>query len=296
MKACSTLIIGLLIGAIYLSCSRQKAHYKVEDGYMFVQQEQRRNDSTEWKLVWEDEFDNGILDTTHWTRLGLFTSPQWKLPKNRWREHLGCFRYITATDARVVQFDEENILLRGIVNEDTIRGDPRPFLTGGIYTWSKFAFQYGRIEIRVKLDPAYGAWPAIWMKSEKEIYENQHNGEMDIMERLNHDDFAYQTTHNHYTIALKQDTPKKYTTAKINPDQYNVYSLSWYPDKLVYSINGIKSYEYPKLPGAGSFQWPFDQPFFLFIDQQLEGSWPGKVTQPEELPIDMKVDWVRLYQ
>ena len=296
MKIFRLFIFGLLIALIFFNCSPPSALYEIEDGYMFVQKEERRNDSTEWKLVWEDEFDKGILDTTHWTRLGLFTSPQWKLPVNQWQEHLGCFRYITASDQRVVKFDEENIYLRGIVNEDTVNGDPRPYLTGGIYTWNKFAFQYGRVEIRAKLDPAHGAWPAIWMKSEKEIYNDQHNGEMDIMERLNHDEFAYQTTHNHYTITLKQEIPKKYTTAMINPDDYNVYSVSWYPDKLVYAINGIKSYEYPKLPGAGTFQWPFDQPFFLLIDQQLEGSWPGKVTHPEELPIDMKVDWVRLYQ
>jgi len=37
------------------------------------------------------------------------------------------------------------------------------------------------------------------------------------------------------------------------------------------------------------------KPFYLIVDQQLEG-WPGKVTHPEELPIDMQVDWVRLYQ
>jgi len=296
MKTYKLVITGFLAVLILSGCSKMNKPYKIVGDYIFVQKEDRRNDKTEWELVWEDEFDQGILDTTHWTRLGLFTSPQWKLPKSRWQEHLGCFRYITATDPRVVQFDDDNIFLRGIVNNDTIKGDPRPFLTGGIYTWNKFAFQYGRIEIRAKLEPAYGAWPAIWMKSEKEIYKDQHNGEMDIMERLNHDDSAYQTTHNHYTITLKQKEPKKYTTAKINPDDYNVYSVSWYPDKLVYTINGIKSYEYPKVNGAGTFQWPFDQPFFLFIDQQLEGSWPGKITNPEELPIDMIIDWVRLYQ
>lgn len=281
---------------IFAGCNNEKLPYKVADNYIFVQNENRRNDSTEWQLVWEDNFNKGFLDTTHWTRIGLFTSPQWKVPVERWRETTGCFRYITATDSRVVQFDDKNIYLRGIVNEDTLSGDPRPYLTGGIYTWGKFAFQYGRIEIRAKLDPAFGAWPAIWMLSEKEIYPNQHNGEMDIMERLNHDDFAYQTTHNHYTITLKQDTPKKFATARINPDDYNVYSVSWYPDKLVYAINGVKSYEYPKVPGAGTFQWPFDQPFYLFLDQQLEGNWPGKITNPEELPINMVVDWVRLYQ
>jgi len=296
MKMHKLVIPGLLALTILSNCSKMNQPYEILDGYMFVQKEDRRNEETEWELVWEDEFDMGTLDTTQWTRLGLFTSPQWKLPISRWQEHLGCFRYITATDPQVVQFDEDNIFLKGMVNEDTINGDPRPFLTGGIYTWDKFAFQYGRIEVKAKLDPAYGAWPAIWMKSEKEIYEDQHNGEMDIMERLNHDDFAYQTTHNHWTINIKQEEPKKYTTAKIDTSDYNVYSVSWYPDKLVYAINGIKSYEYPKVKGAGTYQWPFDQPFFLFIDQQLEGSWPGKVTNPDELPISMTVDWVRLYQ
>ena len=296
MKSCKIIIAALVAALIIASCSTPDKPYIVADGYMYVQKEARRNDSTEWELVWEDEFDQGSLDTSHWTRIGLFTSPQWKTPVDEWQENTGCFRYITATDERVIRFDGDNIYLGGIINDDTIHGDPRPYLTGGIYTWSKFAFQYGRIEIRAKLDPAYGAWPAIWMLSEKEIYPDQHNGEMDIMERLNHDDFAYQTTHNHYTITLKQEIPKKYSTGKIDPDGYNVFSVSWYPDKLVYAINGITTIEYPKVPGAGTYQWPFDQPFYLFLDQQMEGSWPGKITNPEELPIDMTVDWVRLYQ
>lgn len=281
---------------IVACCRIDSIPYELTDGYIFIQNEDRRNDSTTWELVWEENFNQRCLDTTRWSRIGLFTSPQWKIPVENWRDVDHCFRYITATDERVVQFDDENIFLRGIVNPDSLTRDPRPYLTGGIYSWNKFAFQYGRIEIRAKLDPAFGAWPAIWMLSEKEIYPDQHNGEMDIVERLNHDDFAYQTTHNHYTISLKQDVPKKYTTAKINPHDYNVYSVSWYPDKLVYAINGIKSYEYPKVPGAGTYQWPYDQPFYLLIDQQLEGNWPGKITNPEELPIDMTVDWVRLYQ
>ncbi|MCK5820469.1 MAG: glycoside hydrolase family 16 protein [Bacteroidales bacterium] len=289
------LIVAIILSHALSSCSLNEP-YDLIDDYMFIQKEDRRNDSTDWELVWEDEFDHKELDTTHWTRIGLFTSPQWKTTVDKWHENTGCFRYITATDDRVVQFDEDHIRLRGIVNEDTLIGDPRPYLTGGIYTWDKFAFQYGRIEIRAKLDPAYGAWPAIWMLSEKNIYPDQHNGEMDIMERLNHDGFAYQTTHNHYTINLKQTVPKKYDTGKIEPDGYNVYSVSWYPEKLVYAINGIETITYPKVQGAGTYQWPFDQPFYLFLDQQMEGSWPGKITNPEELPIEMIVDWVRLYQ
>jgi beta-glucanase (GH16 family) len=289
-------VISILICMFFSGCSIAKHSYDLSNDYMFIQKEERRNNSTKWKLVWEDQFGKGQLDETNWTRIGLFTSPQWKMPVERWQENTGCFRYITATDNRVVQFDKSNILLRGIINQDTLSGDPRPYLTGGIYSWGKFAFQYGRIEVRAKLDPAFGAWPAIWMLSEKDVYPNQHNGEMDIMERLNHDTFAYQTTHNHHTITLKQEFPKKYNTGKIDPKEYNVYSVSWYPDILVYAINGIETITYPKMPSAGTFQWPFDQPFYLLIDQQLEGSWPGKIRDPKELPINMTVDWVRLYQ
>ena len=296
MKANILSFVTILSAIGLTSCSSDKKHYEIVDGYMYVQSEERRNDSVNWELVWEDDFTTGSLDTTTWSRIGLFETPKWKVPVEKWREVDNCFRYITATDPRVVQFDDENIMLRGVINPDSLTGDPRPYLTGGIYSWGKFAFQYGRIEIRAKLDQAYGMWPAIWMLSEKDIYPDQHNGEMDIMEKLNHDDFAYQTTHNHYTITLKQSEPKKSTTAKIDTAGYNVYSVSWYTDKLVYSINGVKSYEYPKVPGAGTYQWPFDQPFYLLIDQQMEHEWPGKITKPEELPISMTVDWVRLYQ
>ncbi|GEM_PF-217287 len=296
MKLQRHLVLGLLAAAPLMGCPSSARPYEVADGYIYVQKEGRRNDATPWELVWEDDFDKGALDAAHWTRLGLFTTPEIKLPVERWQENKGCFRYITATDDRVVRFDEDNIHLRGIVNDNPSTGDPRPFLTGGISTRHKFAFQYGRIEIRAKLEPAHGAWPAIWMKSEKAIYPNQHNGEMDIMERLNHDDFAYQTTHSHWTINLKQASPRKSATGRIAPGGYNVYSVSWYPDKLVYAINGVETITYPKVPGGGTFQWPFDQPFFLYMDQQLEGSWPGKVTHPEELPVGMVVDWVRLYQ
>lgn len=271
-------------------------HYKLVDGYMLIQKENRRNENTPWELVWEDDFNKGALDTNRWSRIDLFSSPKWKTPISKWREATGWNRYITGISDEVVKFDKDNIYLRGINNNDTIHGDPRPMLTGGIYSWKKFAFQYGRIEVRAKLDAAYGSWPAIWMMSEKDIYSNQHNGEMDIMEKLNHDAFAYQTTHNHYTITLKQETPKKFNTGTIDTSGYNIYSVSWYPDKLVYAINGIETITYPKVPGAGTYQWPFDQPFYLIIDQQLEGTWPGKVTNPKELPINMVVDWVRLYQ
>jgi len=283
------------------SCTSTKKPYVTFDENTYVQIEERRNDSTDWELVWEDQFDKADLDTAMWSRIGLYTSERFgwtgqNKDKNAWKEIVNSWHsYMSGTNPEALKFDDDNILLRAVNNPDTSGYDNRPYHTGGIWTRDKFAFQYGRIEVKAKLDPAYGAWPAIWMIPLKKIYPDQHNGEMDIMERLNHDPFAYQTVHSHWNLELKLESPQRFTTAPINPDDYNVYSVSWYPDKLVFAINGTTSFEYHKIPGGGTFQWPFDQPFFLIVDQQLEG-WPGKVTKPEELPIDMTVDWVRLYQ
>ncbi len=52
--------------------------------------------------------------------------------------------------------------------------------------------------------------------------------------------------------------------------------------------------------GAWPAMWmlaecPYDQPFYILIDQQLGGNWVGEVA-PSQLPVEMVVDRVRMYQ
>ncbi len=246
---------------------------------IYVQKENRAH--KDWKLVWQDDFESTALDTTKWTRIP---------PNNAdWGNYM-------TSDPDCYAIRDGKLYLRGINNYDTLR-DPRPFLTGGIYTKGKFAFQYGKIEIKVKLESAQGAWPAIWMLSEQEKYgAYPRNGEIDILEHLNYDSIIYQTTHSYYTLELKQKkNPPYYTTVKCDVEQFNTFGLEWYPDKLVYTLNGKESYTYPKVKGVDASQWPFDQPFYVLIDQQLGGSWVGEV-DPKDLPVNMIIDWVKVYQ
>ena len=186
--------------------------------------------------------------------------------------------------------------MKGIVNADTL-SDPRLFLTGGVYTKGKFAFQYGKIEIRAKLECAKGAWPAMWMLAEHNKYgAYPRNGEIDIMEHLNFDKIIYQTTHSYYTLELKQDNnPPHYGTARLDIDEFNTFGLEWYPDKLVFTLNGKETFRYPKVKGVDASQWPYDQEFYILIDQQLGGGWVGTV-KADDLPVQMIVDWVKVYQ
>lgn len=74
-----------------------------------------------------------------------------------------------------------------------------------------------------------------------------------------------------------------------------MFGIKWYPDKIVYILNGEETFTYPRENNVDATQWPFDQPFYILIDQQLGGSWVGNV-KPEELPVEMVIDWVKVYQ
>ena len=188
---------------------------------------------------------------------------------------------------------EGNMVLRGIINHSE-PNDTAPYLTGGIYTKGKKAFSNGRLEIRAKLNGARGEWPAIWMLP---IYAPlPMGGEIDIMERLNHDTIAYQTIHTNYTYNLGiKDNPLSHSVGAINPDDYNIYPVEMYPDSIAFYINDTHTFTYPRIETDKEGQFPFDQPFYLLIDMQLGGSWVGAV-DPKELPVEMYVDWVRFYQ
>ncbi|MCG8306797.1 MAG: glycoside hydrolase family 16 protein [Cytophagales bacterium] len=293
----------LFISVCVAGCNNKP--YRLVDGYIYVQKEGRENDKDSWKLVWADEFEDTILDTLKWSKINLFTDADFGMSKEQWVEdwekwkdirNINCFSY-TSDDPKLYDVARGMLYLDGKVNEDTLT-DPRPYLQGAIKSKRKFAFQYGKIEIRARLEGATGAWPAFWMLSEKEIHEDlpHRNGEIDIMERLNHDDSVYQTIHSHWTIDMKQkQNPPYFAKGKIDPDDFNIYGLEWYPERLVFTVNGKTTYEYPKLNGVDPCQWPFDQPFYVMLDQQLGGGWVGEI-DPDDLPAKVIIDWIRLYQ
>ena len=74
-----------------------------------------------------------------------------------------------------------------------------------------------------------------------------------------------------------------------------VFGLEWYPDKLIFTLNGRDTFVYPRLENVDKSQWPFDQPFYLMFDQQLGGSWVGNINS-KDLPVQMIIDWVKVYK
>ncbi|QQL44716.1 glycoside hydrolase family 16 protein [Sulfuriroseicoccus oceanibius] len=231
-----------------------------------------------WKLIWHDEFNGNQLDTTKWSRC--------KRGGADWKNTM-------VEDPRLLRVRRGALLLMGVVNKDTSK-DPAPFHTAGVDSKGKFDFQYGKIQIRARFKSSQGAWPALWMLGRDGGWPG--NGEIDLMEHLNFDDFVHQTVHSEYTVKIdKTNTPPKSATAKINRDGWNTYGAEWDRDKIVFTVNGKPTHTYPRVAEKGAKQWPFDQPFYLILSMQIGGNWVGK-GDPKDYPSGMEVDWVRVYQ
>lgn len=199
--------------------------------------------------------------------------------------------------ADLIKVSNGNVMMAGIENPDRSK-DTAAYLTGGLYSKGKFSFLYGKIEICARLESVQGAWPAFWLLPADEKIKWPNGGEIDIMEHLNFDGYVYQTVHSYYTLRLGlKDTPKNFGMAKINRDHYNVYGLEWTPTELIFSINSVPTFRYPKIKTDKEGQWPFDTPFYILIDQQLggKGTWPGEVRH-DQLPVKMWIDYVRVYK
>lgn len=225
--------------------------------------------------TWVEEFNGKRLDSSRWS----------KIPRggSDWNRNMSDFDSLYAVRGG-------KLILRGIVNH-TVKNDTARYLTGGVYTKNKVAFGNGRLEIRAKLQGAKGAWPAFWLLPVQAQWP--YGGEIDIMERLSFDTFAYQTVHSNYTVNLRLKTPPNSGTGPIDPDGFNVYAVEKHTDSLVFFINGKRTFSYPKIETDKPGQFPFnDSEYYLLLDMQLGGSWVGAV-DPKDLPVEMEIDWVR---
>ncbi|MGV1011620.1 MAG: family 16 glycosylhydrolase [Flavobacterium sp.] len=248
-------------------------------------------------LVWSDEFDgNGAINSNNWFhQTQLPTSGSWF---NGEEQHY--------TDLLTNSFVNSGML--------NIVAKKEPYTSQGItkqYTSarlnSKFAFKYGRIDVRAKLPLEAGTWPAIWMLG-KNVNEDGGYfdssfgttdwpacGEIDIME---HGIFGGQ---NINYIQSTLHTPSSFggsvnnggTIASDLANSYHVYSLNWSPFQLTFLLDNVPYYTYnPSVKNAST--WPFNLEQFLLLNVALggiAGTIPTSYTQSS-----MLIDYVRVYQ
>lgn len=244
------------------------------------------------QLVWSDEFDtNGAVDASKWFH-------QTQLPAGGSWYNGEVQHYTNRIDNSVV----DNGFLNIIAKKETYQnqGVTKSYTSARLN--SKFAFKYGRVEVRAKLPSGLGTWPAIWTLG-KNINENGAYwdlegfgttswpacGEIDILEH-------WGTNQNYAQSAMH--TPSSFGGTINKGGQniptlstaYHIYSLDWYADKMVFSVDGIVHYIYqPEILNADT--WPYDKEQYLLLNFAIESSIYPSFTKGA-----MEIDYVRVYQ
>lgn len=235
---------------------------------------------TGWELVWTEDFNGNTIDSTSWTRIA-------KGPSD-WDDMMSL-----RPDLAYVENGE--LVLLGKTNDHS-SADTTAFVTGGIWSAGKKSFSMARFEIRAKYNHVQGFWPALWLMPDTRL-ESPNYAEIDIMEHVNFEPFAHQTLHSHYTLHIEDaDKPTNTAQGQINEGDWNIYATEIWPDSICMFINGEKTLTYPRI-AEKEYQFPWkDIPFYLILSNQLGGQWVGPISKPEQLPSELRVDWIKVYK
>jgi beta-glucanase (GH16 family) len=246
-------------------------------------------------LVWSDEFDaNGAIDATKWFH-------QTQLPAggnwfNGEQQH-----YTNRIENSFVENDFLNIVAIG--ESFTDQGETKQYTSARLN--SKFAFKYGRVDVKAKLPSGNGTWPAIWTLGKNINEDGAHwdiqgfgttswpaCGEIDIMEHglgaVNHTSSAIHTPSSsgntvNYSSQVLSDVA----------NNFHVYSVNWSPNQITFLVDGVGYYTYnPAIKNSST--WPFDLEQYLILNIAMGGI--AGTIDPGFTESDMVIDYVRIYQ
>jgi len=257
---------------------------------VFASLGQAKPDYTGWKLVWSDEFNKpGRPDPKNWVfETGFVRNKelQWYQPANAWVEngHL-------VIEGRRERVPNPNC---DPASSDWAKSRPESEYTSAcLETRGLHEFQYGRFEIRARIDAQPGMWPAIWSLGVNGRWPL--NGEVDQLEYYR-DTILANTAWGNGTWNSVKTPYSKFTDRDRNwGKKFHTWRMDWdeaairiyLDDELLNETDLTKT-----LNPDGSN--PFHQPEFLLLNLAI-GSTGGDPSH-SRFPSRFEVDYVRVYQ
>jgi beta-glucanase (GH16 family) len=254
-------------------------------------------DVTYNNLVWSDEFNtDGPIDQTKWFH-------QTQIPAGGSWFNNELQHYTNRLSNSFVSNGNLNIVAKRETFAD--QNVTKQYTSARLN--SRFAFTYGRVDIRAKAPNNQGTWPALWLlgKNVNEdggFFDSNFGttswpacGELDIME---HGIFVNQPI-NYVGAAIH--TPSSFGNTQNKggiqladiSQNYYVYSMNWSPNQISFLIDDVVYYTYnPAVKNAST--WPFDADQFFLLNVAMggfAGQVPASFTQAS-----MMIDYIRVYQ
>jgi beta-glucanase (GH16 family) len=248
------------------------------------------------KLVWADEFDrNGPPDPAKWTYERGFVRNeefQYYQPGNAFCANGHLVIEARRDSLKNPDYDPNSQDWRR--NRPYARYTSASLITKGLHQW-----QYGRFEMRARIDTRSGMWPAFWTLGTEG--EWPAGGEIDIMEYYRGDLLANAAWGTQKRYEPKWSTTKKPIAAFKDPQwsrKFHVWRMDWdrqfiklYVDNLLLNTVALDT----TVNGDGSGKNPFRQPHYLLVNLAIGGTNGGNPEQTT-FPARFEVDYIRVYQ
>jgi beta-glucanase (GH16 family) len=247
-----------------------------------------------YNLVWSDEFDyTGAPNSSKWHHQTY--PPSGASWFNGEEQHY---------TARI----ENSYVSNGSLKIEAIKEPYRDPTSGSTKQYtaarlnSKYAFKYGRMEVKAKLPAAQGTWPAIWTLG-KNISENGAYwqtqgygdtawpacGEIDIMEQDGDKSktsgaFHFPDSNGNHTYTFD------YISVSNTDSSWHVYAMDWNAETIELSVDGTVFHTLNNAQNAY-----FDNEHFILLNIAMGGQLGGSI--PDSFTFDiMEIDYVRVYQ
>ncbi|MEM9053164.1 MAG: family 16 glycosylhydrolase [Bacteroidota bacterium] len=247
-------------------------------------------------LVWADEFDvDGPVNSDNWFHQTIL--PNGVSWFNGELQH-----YTDRIENSFVENGELNI--KAIREPFVDQGVLRQFTSARLN--SKFAFTYGRVDVRAKLPLGEGTWPAIWTLGQNVIENGGYwseefgevfwpaCGEIDIMEHgLGETNSVSCALHSPCEGCFGNTMNTEYFPLENVAENYHIYSVNWSPDQITFMVDGVGYFTYsPEVQDGDT--WPFATPHYLLLNVAM-GGFAGDVEASFQ-ESSMVIDYVRVYQ
>ncbi len=249
-----------------------------------------------YALAWSDEFNrSGDPDPRNWTYERGFVRNrelQWYQPGNA-RQADGLL-IIEARRERAPNPGFERGSSDWRRTRDFAEYTSASLMTRGLHSW-----QYGRFEMRARIDTRAGLWPAFWTLGVDGTWP--HNGEIDIMEYyrgLLLANVAWGGAKRFEAIWADSRKPISSFGDTAWSKNFHVWRMDWDERAIVLSVDGQRLNEVEltrTVNQDGTGTNPFHRPHYLLVNLAVGGTQGGDPSGTS-FPARYEVDYVRVYQ
>jgi beta-glucanase (GH16 family) len=247
-----------------------------------------------YKLVWSDEFDvDGRPSTANWKYEQGFVrneEAQWYQPDNATVQG-----GVLVIEARREQKANPNYMAGSTDwkrNRQYAEYTSSSLITSGLHSW-----QFGRFEMRGRIDTRTGMWPAWWTLGNSGEWPS--NGEIDIMEFYRGNVLANVACGTATRYQAKWDSVSKPISSFNDPQwssKFHVWRMDWDDTKIDLYLDDVlmnTSNLADMLNSDGTS--PFRQPDYMILNLAIGGQ-NGGDPAGTTFPARFEVDYVRVFQ